>query len=126
MAPDGIIERYEKGRNRPLMLHKVLLLLNRFIEFITILYQRRSLIYTMAKHDIATNHTGTMLGFFWTFINPLIMIFILWFVFSFGLKVAPKGGVPFAVWLTAGIAIWNTFSEIVNGPQALLSIMRIW
>jgi len=69
----------------------------------------------MAKRDIATEHVGSMLGFFWTFVNPLITIFILWLVFSVGFKAAPKGGVPFVVWLTAAMAIWNTFSEIIMG-----------
>jgi lipopolysaccharide transport system permease protein len=114
-----IIKKTKAGVN-PIVSPKILLLFKRFIEFITISYSRRSLIFEMARHDIATNHTGTMLGFFWTFVNPLIMIFILWFVFSYGLKVAPKGDVPFAVWLTAGIAIWNAFSEIVNGATGVI------
>ena len=74
----------------------------------------------MAKRDISTEHVGTVLGFFWTFINPLIMIFIFWLVFSIGFKTAPKGNVPFVVWLTAGMAIWNTFSEIVNGSTGVI------
>ena len=48
------------------------------------------------------------------------MIFILWFVFSYGLKVAPKGDVPFAVWLTAGIAIWNTFAEVIGNATSVV------
>jgi lipopolysaccharide transport system permease protein len=102
------------------VLQKALLLFKRFIEFIAILYSRRSLVYEMAKRDIATNHIGTMLGFFWTFIHPLILIFILWFIFSYGFKMSPVGDVPFAVWLTAGIAIWNTFSEIVSGATGVI------
>jgi ABC-type polysaccharide/polyol phosphate export permease len=69
----------------------------------------------MAKRDISSNIVGSMLGFFWTFINPLITIFIFWLVFSLGFKSAPKGDIPFVVWLTAGMSIWNTFSEVING-----------
>lgn len=93
---------------------KLILLFKGFLEFIGILYNRRSLIFEMAKRDISSQHVGSMLGFFWTFVNPLIMIFILWFVFSIGFKASPKGDVPFVVWLTAGMCIWNTFVEIVN------------
>ncbi len=74
----------------------------------------------MAKRDIATQHVGSMLGFFWTFVNPMIYIFILWFVFSVGFKTAPKGDVPFVVWLTAAMAIWNTFSETINGATGVI------
>ncbi len=97
------------------MLSNFNLLFRGFINFIGILYQRRTLIYEMAKRDIATHHTGSFLGFFWTFINPLIMISILWFVFSYGFRTAPKDNVPYVIWLTAGMAIWNSFTEIVSG-----------
>jgi len=91
-----------------------------FLSFLKTLYLRKELIMEMAKRDIATQHVGSMLGFFWTFINPLIMIFILWLVFSVGFRAAPTGDVPFVVWLTAGMAIWNTFSEIVNGSTSII------
>ena len=102
------------------MLQKAVSLFQGFIEFIAILYRRRSLIFEMAKRDISTQHVGSMLGFFWTFVNPLIMIFILWFVFSVGFKTAPRGNVPFVIWLTAGMAIWNTFSEVVSGATGVI------
>jgi ABC-type polysaccharide/polyol phosphate export permease len=41
-------------------------------------------------------------------------------VFSVGFKAAPKGNVPFVVWLTAGMAIWNTFSEIISGSTGVI------
>lgn len=100
------------------MLSDINLLLRGFAQFFAVLYQRRSLIVEMAKRDISSQHIGSLLGFFWTFVNPLIMIFILWFVFSFGFKSVPKGNVPFVVWLTAGMCIWNSFVEVVNGATA--------
>ena len=48
------------------------------------------------------------------------MIFILWVVFSIGFKSAPMNNVPFVVWLTAGMAIWNTFSEGVSGSVGVI------
>ena len=91
-----------------------------FYNFLLTLFQRRFLIIEMAKRDISAQHVGSLLGFFWTFVNPLVMIFILWVVFSVGFKAAPKGDVPFVVWLTAGMAMWNTFSEIINGSTGVI------
>lgn len=102
------------------MTRRIKFLLQGFGNFLLTLYQRRFLILEMAKRDIATQHVGSMLGFFWTFVNPLIMIFILWLVFSVGFKAAPKGNIPFVVWLTAGMAMWNTFSEIINGSTGVI------
>ncbi|MGC2062516.1 MAG: ABC transporter permease [Thermodesulfovibrionales bacterium] len=104
------------------MISKIKFLLQGFVSFLLTLYQRRSLIFEMAKRDISTQHVGSMLGFFWTFVNPLIMIFILWLVFSVGFKAAPKGDVPFVIWLTAGMAMWNTFAEIISGSTGVIII----
>jgi len=101
-------------------MNKVKYLIDGFASFIRTLFERRYLIAEMAKRDIAVQHAGSMLGFFWTFANPLVMIFILWLVFSVGFKAAPKGDVPFVIWLTAGMAMWNTFSEIINGSTGVI------
>ena len=75
----------------------------------------------MSKQDISKNYVGSMLGFFWTFINPLVMVFVLWLVFGLGFRAVPKGDVPFVVWLTAGMAIWNTFTEAIRGSTGVIS-----
>lgn len=103
------------------MINKTVTLLKGFLDFLSVLYRRRALIYEMAKRDIMSHHVGSLLGFFWTFINPLVMIFVLWFVFTFGFKPASQGALPFVVWLTAGMAVWNTFSESISGSTRVIT-----
>jgi lipopolysaccharide transport system permease protein/teichoic acid transport system permease protein len=74
----------------------------------------------MAKREVATKYVGSLLGFIWTFINPLIMICVFWVVFSIGFKVQPTKDVPFVVWLTAGMAAWFVFADIINGSSNVL------
>ena len=95
-------------------------MLRRFLNFIRLIVLQRQLIVTLARRDVATQYVGSLLGFIWTFINPLVMIFIFWVVFSFGLRVRPKSDVPFVVWLTAGMAVWFVFVNIVNGSCGLI------
>jgi ABC-type polysaccharide/polyol phosphate export permease len=95
------------------MYHKIKFILQGFWNFLRTIVQRRFLLFEMAKREIATKHVGSFLGFFWTFVNPMVMIFIFWLVFSVGFKMKPKHDVPFVVWLTAALAVWNTFSEII-------------
>ena len=78
------------------------------------------MIVSMAKREVATQYVGSLLGFIWTFINPLVLIFVFWVVFSVGFKVKPTNNVPFVVWLTAGMAAWFIFAEIVNGSAGAL------
>ena len=97
-------------------------LIKSFSDFILTLYYRRFLIMEMARRDIAQNQIGSFLGFFWTFINPLVLICIFWLVFSVGFKTPSVIGIPFVVWLTTGLIIWNAFAETLNGAtQAIKS-----
>lgn len=78
-----------------------------------LIYAQRYLILTMAKREIAAQYVGSLLGVIWTFIHPLVLISVFWFVFSVGFKAKPMNNVPFVVWLTAGMAPWFLFSQIV-------------
>lgn len=88
-------------------------LLRAFLEFILLVLERRQVIWELAKRDIVQKYVGSRVGLLWTVIHPLSLIFIFWFVFGFGLKAQPVADVPFSVWLTAGMAAWFAFSEIL-------------
>jgi lipopolysaccharide transport system permease protein/teichoic acid transport system permease protein len=74
----------------------------------------------MAKREVATQYVGSLLGFVWTFISPMVMIFVFWVVFSIGFRIKPTNDVPFVVWLTAGMAAWFVFADIVNGCAGVI------
>jgi len=90
------------------------------ISFVRLVFLQKDLIVSMAKRELATQYVGSVLGFIWTFINPMVMIFVFWVVFSVGFKVQPTSNVPFVVWLTAGMAAWFVFADIVNGSTGVI------
>ena len=89
--------------------------------FIRLIILQKNLILSMAKREVATRYIGSFLGFIWTFLHPIIMIFVFWVVFSIGFKVQPSKNVPFVVWLTAGIAAWLLFADIINGSAGVVN-----
>ncbi|MEW5910190.1 MAG: ABC transporter permease [Thermodesulfobacteriota bacterium] len=91
-----------------------------FYYFIRLIILQRNLIFSMAKREVATHYVGSLLGFIWTFIHPMVMIFVFWVVFSIGFRVQPIQNVPFVVWLTAGMAAWFVFADIVGGSSAVI------
>lgn len=84
-----------------------------FFRFLKLIVDQHQLILALSKREIASQYIGSLLGIIWTFIQPAVMIFVFWFVFSVGFKTEPQNGAPFAVWLTAGMAPWFVFSDIV-------------
>lgn len=85
------------------------------MHFFHEIYMRWQLVLNLALREIRAQYVGSALGIVWQVLTPLVMILVFWVVFSVGFRVQPASGVPFAVWLTAGMAVWFAFSEIVGG-----------
>ncbi|MBM9602722.1 ABC transporter permease [Desulfopila inferna] len=95
-------------------------MLTSFLNFLNLILEKRSLIISMARREITTQYVGSLLGFVWTFIHPMVMVCVFWFVFSVGFKSKPMGDVPFVVWLTAGMAPWFMFADVVLGSVGMI------
>ncbi|MCP3932763.1 MAG: ABC transporter permease [Bacteroidetes bacterium] len=89
-------------------------------KFLSLVWNQRRLIFTMAGREIKSQYVGSALGFFWTVVQPIVMISVFWFVFSVGFKARPMSDVPFVVWLTAGLAPWYFFSDILHGSTGII------
>ena len=46
------------------------------------LYEYREMIFSLVKKDLRGRYKGSVLGFLWTFINPLFQLLIYTFLFS--------------------------------------------
>ncbi|MFA5797690.1 MAG: ABC transporter permease [Candidatus Woesearchaeota archaeon] len=70
-----------------------------------------NLIKELVKTDFKLKYYGSFLGFFWSLLKPFLMLGILYFVFTYFIKVQiPK----FALFLLLGIIIWNYFIDTTN------------
>lgn len=72
----------------------------------------RALIQTLVVRDLKARYRGSVLGFFWSFFNPLLLLLIYTFVFT---KVMPgihsKEMEPYALFMFCGILPWTWFSS---------------
>jgi lipopolysaccharide transport system permease protein len=67
--------------------------------------------------DIRTRYVGSLMGFFWSVIQPLIELLTYTFVFTVILRVRFEPGFPLltnALYLFAGMVPWLTLSETLN------------
>ena len=85
------------------------------MQFFTAIIEKWPVLMNLARREIRSQYVGSALGIVWQLITPLVLILVFWVVFSLGFRVQPASGVPFAVWLTAGMAAWFAFAEIVSG-----------
>jgi len=84
----------------------------------------RYLIWQMTKREVVGRYRGSILGVVWSFLNPIFMLAIYVFVFSFVLKArwgaGEAGSMEFALFLFAGLIIYSIFSECVSKAPLLV------
>ncbi len=88
------------------------------------LWKQRDLIVQLIKRDTVVRYKGSYLGFLWTFLTPIFMLFVYTFVFSMVLKTkwgtSSDSKVEFAMVLFCGLNAFNIFSECLNRSPGLI------
>jgi lipopolysaccharide transport system permease protein len=83
------------------------------------------LITQLVKKDIETRYKGSILGLFWSFITPLLMLIIYTFIFSeiFQAKwgILSNNKFMFALTLYCGLNIINTANDILSRSTTLIA-----
>lgn len=82
--------------------------------------RNRVLLAELTKTDFKLRYQGSVLGYLWALLRPLMMFAILYIVFGQLLRFG--GDIPhFPVYLLAGISMWSFFSECTSqGIQAMV------
>jgi lipopolysaccharide transport system permease protein len=79
------------------------------------LYQYRQMINSLVRQDLRSRYKGSVLGFLWTFINPLLQLIIYTIVFSTIMK---NGIDKYYIFLFVALIPWLFFSSSVSGGAA--------
>jgi len=87
------------------------------------LFRYRGLIQSLVARELKARYRGSVLGFFWSFINPLLLLLIYSFVFSVVLPgTHPKEIEPYALFMFCGILPWTWFSSsLAESANVLIS-----
>jgi lipopolysaccharide transport system permease protein len=87
------------------------------------LFRYRGLIQTLVTRDLKARYRGSVLGFFWSFINPLLQLAIYSWVFATVLPRTDDTALePYALFMFCGILPWTWFSSsILEASNVLIS-----
>src|SRR5918996_4089442 len=89
----------------------------------------RGLIQSLVARELKARYRGSVLGFFWSFFNPLLLLLIYTYVFAyimptrFTASTEPKlfsDPYPYALFLFCGILPWTWFSSTLNESAGAL------
>jgi ABC-type polysaccharide/polyol phosphate export permease len=81
----------------------------------------RGLIQSLVSRELKARYRGSVLGFFWSFANPLLLLLVYTFVFSYVMR-PPEGIHDYALFLFCGLLPWTWFqTSLVESSGILIS-----
>jgi lipopolysaccharide transport system permease protein len=82
----------------------------------------RGLIQSLVARELKARYRGSVLGFFWSFINPLTLLLIYTFVFKYIMPAAVQGVSNYPLFMFCGLLPWTWFSSsLVESSGVLIS-----
>jgi lipopolysaccharide transport system permease protein len=82
------------------------------------LVRHRSLVLALLVRELKARYRGSILGFIWTFLNPLLLMAVYALVFRFYMRIAVPN---YALFLLAGLLPWMWFSSsLADGTNAIV------
>jgi ABC-2 type transport system permease protein len=83
--------------------------------------RNRAILREMVRADFKMKYQGSVLGYLWSLLKPLLMFLVLYVVFAVIFKVG-KDIPNFPIYLLLGIVLWSFFAETTqNGLQAVVA-----
>jgi len=72
------------------------------------LWRKRDLIFDFAISDLKIRYRNSVLGFFWTFLEPLLMLSVLYIVFT---NIFKSNIENFPLYILLGLILWNMLTR---------------
>ncbi len=93
------------------------------VESVVQIVRFRSLLATLTARELKARYRGSVLGFFWSLINPLLLLGVYSLVFGLIFVPSRAGGTqPYAVFLVTGLFPWIWFSgSLLEGSASLVA-----
>lgn len=82
------------------------------------IWDYREMISSLVRRDLRGRYKGSVLGFFWTFLNPLLQLVVYTFVFS---TIMRAGIEDYYLFLFVALVPWTYFSTSVSGGSGCIT-----
>jgi len=83
------------------------------VDFLDQIYKNRLILFELTKRDFKTRYVQNVFGLSWAIIEPLAMMLILWFVFTY-LRASKTSEYPFTIYLLTGLIAYDMFNKTIN------------
>lgn len=99
----GRVPDYDSDRRRPPLVAEAMNL-----------WEFRGLARLLIVRDLTLRYKRSVLGIWWTLLNPMLLTGVMWLVFSAVFRFEIPGDVPYIVYLVSGVLFITFFSQGIN------------
>jgi ABC-type polysaccharide/polyol phosphate export permease len=90
------------------------------VSLLRTLYRQRGLLQVLVARDLRARYRGTFLGYLWSMLNPLLLLTVYSVVFTMVMPQRGTVGVPYPLFLFAGLLPWMFASgALLDSAQVL-------
>lgn len=89
-------------------------------DFLNQIYLNRYIIWELTKRDFSTKYVKNIFGLSWAILEPMAMMVILWFIFTF-VRTGRNTDVPFALFLLTGLIAYDFINKSLNSATRSIS-----
>jgi ABC-2 type transport system permease protein len=79
------------------------------------LWASRRILWLLIVRDLKVRYAGSVLGYLWTILDPLMMTGVYWFIFSVVFTGRRIGEDPYVLFIVMGLLSWQWFSSTITG-----------
>ena len=86
-----------------------------------LMWRHRTLVAVLVKRELDARYRASFLGFFWSLLNPLLLLAVYAVVFTYIFSPRFPGGEPYPLFLFSGLLPWLFFSgAVLDGSTTLI------
>ena len=85
------------------------------------LWRHRALVGVLVSRELKARYRGSVLGFFWSLLNPLLMLAVYSIVFAFIFPARSATTSPYALFLFTGLLPWNWLAGALTDAASSLT-----
>jgi ABC-type polysaccharide/polyol phosphate export permease len=87
---------------------------------VRLLWRQRALVAVLVRRELNARYRASVLGFMWSLLNPLLLLFVYAVVFTYIFNPRFPGGDPYPLFLFCGLLPWLFFSGTVLDASVTL------
>jgi len=90
------------------------------MTILRLLWRQRALVAVLVRRELNARYRASVLGFLWSLLNPLLLLFVYAVVFTYIFNPRFPGGDPYPLFLFSGLLPWLFFSGAVLDASVTL------